>query len=246
MDSHVRMKQSKPPYLYGDRTFRSLGAVGKAIQIEIDYQNRVVGRVFQAPVLADMVHERHRRFSDLPKPSAFRFQKNRAGDGRGWSDSLSGCFGGQWFRFSYKKALRKGSASFDVKFKRLCNERWGSVWRSRLMGPSPGMIRLGRRRCEQEGCSRPAEDVHHVEPSHEDIVRACLELVSEQDRAVWSARDSTRRGDHFSLPEDHPATQRYDELTAGASYERLCKPCHRQRHARVGGLRFVDGQGESR
>jgi len=219
---YLCLMQRKKPYIYGGEEFSSLAALRRRIQQEIGYKTRVIGREFQAPVLADVIQDRHPRLMLMGIPEAFRFQTNEEGEGRHWSDSLAALYDGRWHRFSYNTALRREPLGFDGELRMRFQDRWAVVHRPRLRG---GAL------CE---CGELASDTHHVEPSHSDIISACTAAVGNEDRDEWwKAMCEERGGKRFSIPEGHHVTKMYDEMTRSARYEHLCKTCHRRRHTRT-------------
>lgn len=215
--------QNKPPYLYGGQSFRSLKAIESHIKTAIDYYNRVLGREFFDEVLADVVSDRHYIWRHRGvRPTSFRFQENEDGDGRGWDDSLSGNFGPEfgWHRFSYRKALRGADPDMESEFKRLCRERWMYTWRARLFSHGP---------CAFPGCLSAAVDVDHINPQQKEIVSTCWQMMSEQDKQEWWAcLVGGKMKYHFGMPEGHPVTEKYDQLTSTGTYQLLCKEHHKE------------------
>jgi len=215
--------QTKAPFHYGGRTFRSLAEIKRHVQAAIDYNNRVIDREFFDPVLADLVVDRHYRWMHFGiRPTIFKFMANRVDDSRLWGDSLAGYFPGRgWNRFSYQKALRTQPVTLESEFKRLCRERWKLLWQPRYIFPCM--------KCSVPGCDWFAEDVDHIQPQHEDIVKACWALVDEATATGWWRLLMEQPEDsHFILPNDHPVSRLYDDMTRNGTFQAVCKEHHRE------------------
>jgi len=117
----------------------------------------------------------------------------------------------------------------EQEFTRLCRERWGLVWR-------PKVFKGGT--CEVEGCFDRATDADHEMPTHKEIVAACWLLLSEEDQRKWWHDMVFLDGgpQHFRMPESHPATILYDEMTEKCRFRHLCRRHHRD--ATRGKLKF--------
>ena len=208
-------------YHYGGIDFLTLGAIKTHIQGVIDYKNRVIEREFFDDVLADVVVDRHYRWSHKKiRPTSFKFMASTQGDGRTWSDSLAGFFPGYgWRRFSYRKALRKKPVTLETEFPRLLRERWVRKFRDHHIH--------GAMRCAL--CIAPPTDVDHIEPQHSQLVTLVWALVDSETEKKWWNQICQQSGEnHFVLPDDHSAIQKYDQWSQEGKYQALCKACHRK------------------
>jgi hypothetical protein len=207
-------------YEYGGQVFTTKGKLAAHIRQAIDYSHRVIGRRFHDDVLSDLFCQHSARFPGV-RPEAFAFVYNAPESGRMTGDSLAAEIPGVGFqRFSYKTLLRMREPVLSERLPKLCRERWSQVWR-------PQLWRGGL--CDEPGCSSPARDLDHAGIQHREIVAQCLELIDDALEQQWLDFKSCQGPDqiHYRLPEGHPLTVRYDELTAAGSYLHLCKQCHR-------------------
>ena len=219
--------QIKPPYRYGGIDYPTLGAIKTHIQGVIGYKNRVVEREFFDDVLADVVLDRHYRWIHKKiRPTSFKFMVSTQGDGRTWSDSLAGFFPGYgWQRFSYRTALRAKPVTLESEFSRLCRERWARLWRARLWRAQ--FIRYDTM-CAIGTCNLRAVDIDHIHPQHREIVRQCWALVDSTTATQWWERILDPGDEHFTLPDGHPVTMLYDNLTRCGTYQVVCRLHHRK------------------
>ena len=200
----------------------------KKIREIIAFKDRMAGKkpkTFVSDLLGHALVARHFRFLSLSEsPSDFGFISNRTLgiNYPGYSLSVKiPDFG--WIAFSYDDIVRP-KTEFDLSlFTKMCRQWFAQRWR-------PLKVQNECSRCKSVGDL----DVDHIDPPHAEIRTACWELLNSSfpdlKEMWWQQKQTLSRKRTLYWPDDHPVTQLYDYLSEGASYQTLCKPCHRLAH----------------
>jgi hypothetical protein len=168
---------------------------------------------FVSDLLASLIAERHWHCK-LHGTAPTKFKKTRGwGDGYdfwGWFEQ------GGWHKVSWKKCITPDTA--DDVLKRALRT---------AVRPFIAAYKITKPVCER--CRlRPSEDVDHVEPSFDSIVRSALALMSEeQNDEVMKSLDWDEESE-FLLPDDHPVARNVLKAHETVRLQAVCKTCHQE------------------
>lgn len=205
---------SKFQFTLGGRTYRTKKAAMDVCKKVINSHPLV--KPFASEVLSDLVQRHHYYCSRHGlRPLQFRKIPRARGGYRleGWFDGIG------WHGVSYRKCLTPPTFEQEVN-KALRKVVEPVVWRTR-----DDWV------CEKCGGTQDLEQ-DHVEPKFVDVFNACMEVITDEDRAAWD-NFNWPRYEEFFLPKNSPAVKLALKMHENAVIRTLCAPCHRNVKRRI-------------
>jgi hypothetical protein len=209
------MTKPQQYYLAG-RFFDSKAAVTRAVRTELLQYNW--WDQFTSPLLADLLSHYHHALPRLGLvPLKFRktppLESNRLEDYNFEAYFDDPRIGG-WHGVSWVKCLRPSTYFDEVR----------EFLRRTI---APAMASQRGLRCESCGSNQNLE-VDHASPAFQEIFLEAVKQFTMAEIDGWAYHDWIGE-ERFKLPRDHPVTQSFLTLHAGAVLQTLCRTCHIQK-----------------